>query len=478
MRLDAGRKVRNGSKNNDFVTKTPRRGAGRALAELLELRRLFAVLTVNTRLDDTHADSSLTLREAIEVVNGDTVSSTLTTAEQAQINTTQQLLGTKDTIEFNIPGSGVEDIVVNGNFPLITVPMTIDGYSQPGAAPATDSSKATILIELDGVVISGADGLDIGTNNVTVRGLSIVGFDTNGIDIDGAAGDDVIVGNYIGVLPDGVTADPNTTGISIQHAPVSTIGGTTPADRNVISGNTEAGLRVNVASDGDIIEGNYVGVDATGEAALPNMEIGISVYNAQNITIGGTSSGARNVISGNSSDGLQFIAPNGGSVQNNVGQGNYVGLDAAGRGAVPNGGVGISVLGGSTATQMTIGGTTPGEGNVVAGNGEEGILLGGASGNIVQGNFVGVNALGTAVVGNQIGISIDSGVNNQIGGETPARATSLTAARIRASNSPRAATTPWREIELESWRMGQPRPEIAGTAFISCIVRAITSSAD
>src|SRR5579859_3997995 len=95
----------------------------RSAVEALETRRLFAVLTVNTSTDNTTPDSVLTLREAINVVDGNVNPSSLTTAEQAQINQSQPL-GTNDTIDFNIPGSGVQDIAVHSNLPTISSPVT------------------------------------------------------------------------------------------------------------------------------------------------------------------------------------------------------------------------------------------------------------------------------------------------------------------------------------------------------------------
>ena len=110
-----------------------RRHAPRRLSlELLEDRRLPAVLTVNTTADDTTADSTLSLREAIELVDGSLALSALSTQEQAQVS--GSLSSTPDTIDFNIPGSGVQTIAPTSALPAITAPVTIDGYSQPGAS--------------------------------------------------------------------------------------------------------------------------------------------------------------------------------------------------------------------------------------------------------------------------------------------------------------------------------------------------------
>src|SRR3712207_1780618 len=82
-----------------------------------------------------------------------------------------------DTIKFNIPGSGVKTIAPTSGLPEVTGPVTIDGYSQPGASPntrATGAIDAVILIELSGIDAGGtASGLTISAPNVVVRGLTI-----------------------------------------------------------------------------------------------------------------------------------------------------------------------------------------------------------------------------------------------------------------------------------------------------------------
>ncbi len=430
----------------------------RSAVEALEVRRLFATLTVNTADDNTASDSFLTLREAIEVINRTIPISSLGQA-MAQVDTTTGSLGNNDMIDFNIPGSGVQDLAVNSNLPTITNPVTIDGYSQPGTLPATGSSNATILIELDGQFISsGGDGLSfMGTSGVTVRGLSVVNFNDTGITINDLAGEDAISGNYIGVLPNGIVVGANGAGLSISNAQDVTIGGETPADRNIISGNTGGGVLFPGADDGDVFEGNYVGVDATGDTPLSNGGDGIEVDNVNNLTIGGTTSDDRNIISGNIGDGVHFESND----DDDVAEGNYVGLDAAGETAVPNGESGIEV---DNVNNLTIGGTDIGAGNVVSGNVRAGISFDASSasslqGDVVEGNYIGTDAAGmmlgvpNMVAFNDSGVQIQGGDQDNtistditIGGSVPAQGTSSRAIRESELSWCMPRTTRWRGI--------------------------------
>src|SRR5438552_1169526 len=87
----------------------------RPALEALEGRWAPAALTVNNVADNTTSDSALTLREAIQVVNG-TLGRALAVGEQAQVTGT---LGTNDTIQFNLP-AGPQTITLTGGALNIT----------------------------------------------------------------------------------------------------------------------------------------------------------------------------------------------------------------------------------------------------------------------------------------------------------------------------------------------------------------------
>jgi CSLREA domain-containing protein len=199
-------------------------------------------------------------------------------------------------IRFNIGGGGTQTIHVESFLTPATEPMTIDGTTQPGFAGAP-------LIILDGTLNPNPDtyGLMLVGGNITVKGLSIINFSGNGIRIDDNGGN-LIVGCYIGVDGSGSAAGPNGAGgIWVEAGDGNTIGGTASVDRNVISGNQGNGIEL--LSNNNSVINNYIGTDVSGSAALGNSENGILVAGNEN-TIGGTSAGYGNVISANLGDGV------------------------------------------------------------------------------------------------------------------------------------------------------------------------------
>ncbi len=229
--------------------------------------------------------------------------------------------------------------------------------------------------------------------NSTIRGLAIGGFstfETSNIVIE--SNGNQIVGDYVGLAPDGSTVLGSTfPGIYITDgASNNVIGGTTTADRNVISGNSDSGVYIGDSSglSNNVIEGNYIGTNAAGTAAVGNSRAGIVL----NGGLVGTTIIANNLVSGNQV-GIYSNTATGAEVT-----GNIIGLNAAETAALPNSSYGVFFDG--FASSDTLGGTIAGEGNVIAGNDDAGILLNGASSITVQGNDIGLNAAGNATFGN------------------------------------------------------------------------------
>lgn len=355
-----------------------------------------------------------------------------------------------DLIDFNIPGGGVHTISPTSALPAITGPVTIDGYSQPGASPNSLAlgNNAVQLIELNGSTAGQVNGLRLYGGNSTVRGLVINRFQINGIEVQSSA--NVIEGNFLGTDPTGTLDRGNGTfqGDNIYIRPVggqpmgwehsadgNRIGGTTPAARNVIAGarNGFAGLHISVSSY-NVVQGNYIGTNAAGTAAIGNA-VGVLIWGHNGTTgdasvdgnvVGGSAPGAGNLISGNVFNGisvsgftynLQLITV----ATNTVIQGNFIGTNAAGTAAL-----GGSIFGGiilSDAQGTQIGGTTPGAGNLISGNNGAGMQMGNGetstTGNIVRGNLIGTDVTGTVAVPNlQFGIELKS-PSNTIGGTAP-----------------------------------------------------------
>ena len=163
-------------------------------------------------------------------------------------------------------------------------------------------------------------------------------------------------------------------------APSNTIGGTTAGARNVISGNDGDGVQI-VSAMGNVIQGNFIGTDAPGNAPVPNNGMGVRlIISDSNSTIRG------NVISGNRSNGV-CLCDNGPT--GSVVEGNLIGTDVNGDTAIPNGTAlplgtaGVNVF----SPNNTIGGPTTAQRNIISGNSGRGIfLIGGTTGNLVQGN--------------------------------------------------------------------------------------------
>lgn len=311
-------------------------------------------------------------------------------------------------IHFNIPGVAPHTISPASALPTVTDPVTIDATTEPDFAGSP-------VVELDGSNAPSQggifpNGLTIGGGNTTVRGLVINRFAGAGIWLDFGGGN-VLQGNFVGTDVNGAVARPNAFQGIVVGSSNNTVGGTSTGDRNVISGNTQVGIRL-ILGTGNIVQGNYIGTNAAGTGALGNGASGVLVTSNDN-TIGGAVAAARNVISANGQQGIHFSA---GSTGNAV-QGNYIGTNAAGTGALGNAFYGVAVF---SSPANTVGGTTPAARNVLSGNGRAGVLLSGpgATGNLVQGNYVGVGADGATAVPNAAsGVLIDNGARgNTIGG--------------------------------------------------------------
>jgi hypothetical protein len=244
-----------------------------------------------------------------------------------------------DNIHFNIAGAGVKTISPTSALPTITQPVVIDGYTQPLAEPntLTVGSDATILIQLDGLSAgAAASGLTITAGGSTVRGLSITRFAIEGVFILGPGNFSTIAGNFLGVPPSGNVDQGNgRSGVQIDNSAGNVIGGVTPGDRNVISGNNDSGVGlVGTNSINNVIEGNYVGTNAAGNGDVGNSSDGITITQrntgggiASHTFIGGTTPGSGTVISGNDESGVAFVGAGAGF---NVVEGNQIGVNAAG----------------------------------------------------------------------------------------------------------------------------------------------------
>lgn len=345
-----------------------------------------------------------------------------------------------DDIEFEIPaddpgcnGAGICTIEPTSQLPVVTDPVTIDGFTQenlngtadPAGTPVTCPGVVhCIKIQVDGTNAgTGSDGLEISAGDSLVRGLSINDFPGNGADgIEITTnGDNIIEGNHLGLNPTGITAKPNGDhGVFLNNVSDNLIGGTTTEQRNVVSGNSNNGVLILNGPDNDVF-GNFIGTTGDGEADLGNGNHGISVLNSEGNQLGND----RNVISGNEDAGISLA---GQSAINNLVQGNYIGTDKDGVADLGNTDQGVIIsdapdntIGGTTGT--TAGGPCEGDCNVISGNGQAGVEINGQDASDIQvlGNFIGTNAAGDNGVGNSSdGVFVNVAPDAQIGDGTVA----------------------------------------------------------
>ena len=233
-----------------------------------------------------------------------------------------------DTIDFAIPGDGPHTISpgssVSEDLPTISDPVTIDGYTQGEATTTTtdDAKENTLAFGTDAVlkiIISGAsapagsNGLTVQSGGTTIRGLVISGFQRggfvggHGIFFTDTAGNtnNRVEGNFIGTNPTGTTAAQNVSeGVNAEGPGTgkNTIGGTTPASRNLISGNGRVGITLS-SSDANTVRGNLIGTRANGTDPLGN--------NSQGILLSGDADNnliSENVIAFNDFSGVGILS--------------------------------------------------------------------------------------------------------------------------------------------------------------------------
>jgi len=308
--------------------------------------------------------------------------------------------------------------VIGGNGAFRNV---ISGNGGNGIGISSGSDNNTVQGNYIGINAAGTASLgnsgngirSFGANNIiggSVAGArNVISGNSRGVSLEGVgATNNQVQGNFIGTNAAGTAAlGNNQEGVTISGSG-NFIGGTVAAAKNVISGNR---FGVGIGGANNQVQGNFIGTDITGTAALGNSENGVSISGPNNL-VGGAASGAGNLISGNSSNGVIIS----GSATASKIQGNLIGTDATGTIALGNGGYGVRIF---TANNF-IGGLLAGEPNVISGN-YRGLTLEGASatGNQVQGNFIGTNSAGAALGNNQEGVTI-SGSGNVIGGTVAA----------------------------------------------------------
>ncbi len=320
-------------------------------------------------------DGAISLREAILAANA-----------------TRNVNGVADEIDFAISGSGVRTITIGTTgLASITDAVVIDAWTQAGWSNSP-------LIELNGGntgTLKDGFNLASGSSGSTIRGFIINRFTGDGIEIN-SSNNNVIEGNWIGLSNTGTSASANSLrGLYAINSTGLTIGGTSTASRNVISGNTWQGIYFDNV-DNSFVYGNYVGTNVAGTgdvngSSSNTAQVGLVLVNGSSGNqVGSAAAGARNVFSGNNHYGIEIQNS---TSQNNTIAGNYIGTDATGLAAVGNTNGGFSFWGSGTGNVLS--------GNVISGNGNVGVMVGnGAASSTIQGNIIGLGVNGSTVVGN------------------------------------------------------------------------------
>lgn len=390
------------------LTRQARRGLGLWVLGLLMLLRPAVTHADTFTVTNTANSGPGSLRQAILDANANPGADTITFA----VGTT----GSQQTIQ---PTSAL---------PTITGPVTIDGWSQGGAG-----YSGPPLIELNGALAGNSVvGLNITAGNSAVRGLVINGFvGANGAGIRlQTGGGNWIYGNYIGTDFAGATRVANQRGIWIQGGSSANRIGTNAdgvndtAERNVISANIDQNIWIyQPATVGNLIMGNYIGLNAAGTAAVGvnNQTVatnGILVQEAAYTIIGTDGDGVGDALEGNVVGGNTFnIQLTGTSVNrshHNRISGNLIGTNAAGTASVGIQVEGVRVY---VTEYNTIGTDGDGisdalEGNLISGNSDFGVMLQqtGALNNVVAGNKIGTDITGMNAIPNGYGGAPRAGI--------------------------------------------------------------------
>jgi len=313
-----------------------------------------------------------------------------------------------DTIALNVSGAGctgngVCTIAPTTQLPAINSPVLLDGYTQPGSSANTVAQGAlnTVLkIVISGANVPGANGLTLvaGGAGSTIRGLVINGFN-NGI-ASLSSDDNTVRGCFIGVNSAGTATSPNNFGIDAEFSHDFVLGGPAPADRNLISGQTQTNVQV-FSSSNVTIENNLIGPDISGIVALGPTTQGITVViNAHGTVIRG------NVIGG-ASEGILLVNMND-AVTGMTVQGNWIGTDVTETADLGNLANGMRLKG----RDIVIGGTGLGEGNVIAFNDGTGIFVEydivNVARNTIRGNSIYANGDGVQLLIPTLGIDLSN----------------------------------------------------------------------
>jgi parallel beta-helix repeat protein len=377
-----------------------------------------------------------TSASARNVISGNSIGISISSGAQSnqiqgnfigtKINGTEALGNSLDGVRIDDSTNNVIGVAVNPSTGVVTgTGNVISGNLQNGIDLERISSGANANVvagnfvgiditgtkkvpnAFNGILINTSSGNTIGGTQAALRNV-ISGNGGSGVNVIGdpatkTADANMIQGNYLGTNLTGQAALGNGgRGIDLSGATTTTVGGSSPGARNIISGNAMQGITLHNEATGNVVQGNLIGTDVNGSTALGNGGDGIFIENAPANNVGGSSAAFRNVISANNGAGIHFLDT---AAHDNFVQGNFIGADVNGTKDLGNLGDGIQI---KNAAKNIIGGTTTGAGNLIAFNKANGINIFESMANTANGDSV----LGNSIFGNaKLGIDLaDEGV--------------------------------------------------------------------
>ncbi len=307
------------------------------------------------------------------------------------------------------------DVIIGG--PGAADRNLISGHSQVGIRFIGNNDRVRVENNYVGLNAAGTAAIANGVAGILIEGknfeviANVVSGNTGyGIGVFNNADAVNIQGNFVGTNAAGTAAIGNGRDGIVVAAMHVRIGGVGVGQRNLISGNG-TGIRVEGSSRDVTITNNFIGTNLNGENAIANLGNGI-VAGGESIRIGGAGSGEGNLVSGNIYSGIEALGGKDFFVS-----GNFVGTNATGTAAIANGEVGIILP--PAAHDVVVGGDTAAHGNLVSGNSKEGIIAWNGYRQLIKNNRVGLNAAGNAAIPNlRSGILIQEGQTNVVDSNT------------------------------------------------------------
>ena len=353
--------------------------------------------------------------------------------------------GANETDRNIISGGSSYGIVVSGaNTRETQIQGNFIGTDITGTRALGNGTGIWIVDDSDGNLVG---GVAPGTRN-------LISGNVYGVVIDYRSKNNRVQGNYIGTDVTGTLAITDGSGVVVGHSAAENYVGTDgdgvndAQEGNLISGHRYDGVFLWAGAEDNVVAGNLIGTDPTGQSSVPNGS-GVAILGSRLNHVGTNADGLsdeleRNIISGNSGTGVSIYAwPDriDGGANENVIAGNYIGTDISGQQALGNGSYGITLsflyVGEFLAppTGNIIGGRNPIERNIIAGNQGSGIFAARAEETIVLGNYIGVGADGSAALGNAVGVHLYESPNNLIGGSEPGARNVISANRTNIAIS-------------------------------------------